>query len=56
LVDGVVGETREGVGGFVDVDFGFPGAGGFGEAENGIDDAAQFLFREQWHGGRGALS
>ena len=30
LVNGVVGEAREGVGGFVNVDFGFVGAGGFG--------------------------
>ena len=55
LVDGVVGEAGERVGGFVDVDFGFVGAGGFGEAENGIDDAAQFVLGEQLGGRCGAL-
>jgi hypothetical protein len=50
MEDGVVGEAGEGVGGFVDVDFGFVGAGGFGEAENGVDDAAQLVFGEQLGG------
>ena len=50
LVDGVVGEARQSVGNFVDVDFGFFGAGGLGEAENGIDDAAQFALGEKFRG------
>ena len=55
LVDGVVGEARERVGGFVDVNFGFLGAGGFGEAENCVDDPVQFGFGKQLCGRRGAL-
>jgi hypothetical protein len=46
LVNGIVGEAREGVGCFVDVNFGFICAGGFGESKNGIDDSAQFTFGE----------
>ena len=42
LVDGVVGEARERVGGLVDVDFGFVGARGFREPQNRFDDSAQF--------------
>jgi len=38
LVDGVVGEAGERVGGFVYVNFGFLGACGFGEAKNCVDD------------------
>ena len=47
LVNGIVGEAGEGVRGFVDVNFGFLGAGGFGETKNGVDDATQFVFGEQ---------
>jgi hypothetical protein len=46
LVNGIVGKASKCVGGFVDMDFGFIGAGGFGEAEDGVDDAAQFAFGE----------
>jgi hypothetical protein len=37
------------------VDFGFIGAGGFGEAKNCIDDSAQFSLGEQFDGGHSAL-
>jgi hypothetical protein len=47
LVDGVVGEARERVGGLVDVNFGFVSASGFGQAHDRIDDPAQILFRKQ---------
>jgi len=49
-MNGIVGKTSEGVGGLVDMDFGFLGAGGFGETENGVDDSVQFSFGEQVDG------
>ncbi len=49
-MDGVVGEAGEGVGGLVDVNFCFLGAGGFGEMENVFDDATKFGFGEQLRG------
>src|SRR4029077_10922014 len=41
LMNAVVGETRQRVGDFVDVDFRFFGSRGFREAQNGIDNAAK---------------
>jgi hypothetical protein len=45
-MDGIVGESGERVGGFIDVNFRFIGARGFGQSEDGIDDPAQFAFGE----------
>jgi len=50
LVNGVVGETGEGVSDFVDVDFGFFGSGRFREAKNGGYDAAKFALGEKFSG------
>jgi hypothetical protein len=47
LVDGVVGEARERVVDFVDVDFGLVGFGGCREAQDVLDDGAQFALGEQ---------
>ena len=48
LVNAVVGETRERVGNFVYVDFGFFGSGGFGEVQSGGDHLAEFALVEKF--------
>src|SRR6266566_1119608 len=48
LVNGIVGETRQRVGNFVDVDFGFFGCRGFRQTENCVGDAAKFALGEKF--------
>jgi hypothetical protein len=45
LVNGVVGEAREGVDSFLKVDFGFVGSGEFAEAQNGVYASFSTRFR-----------
>ncbi len=46
-MNGVVGEARERVVDFVDVDFGFVGLSGFRETQNVVDDGAKFALGQQ---------
>jgi len=50
LVNGVVGETGQSAGDFVNVDFGSFGAGGFGETKNRFNDATKFALGEKVSG------
>jgi len=52
LVDGVVGEARERVGGLVDVNFGFVSASGFGQAQDQSDECIVRIIYISGHGFR----
>src|SRR6266481_8613596 len=46
-MNGVIRETSERAGDFVNLDFGFFGAGGLGETKNRFDEAAKFALGEE---------
>ena len=50
LMNAIVGETRQGIGNFVDVDFRLLGSRGFGETKNRLDNAAKLAFVEKLRG------